>query len=100
MCNDMPLITINGNFRHELENIKRLLPFRHAIPILGYRIVVNLLRRYLKSDHLLCFVPDLLRALPVFFTDYGEEKIKIGTYKTFTKEASRFFRDDGNVPSN
>lgn len=88
------------NFRHELENIKRLLPFRHAIPILGYRIVVNLLRRYLKSDHLLCFVPDLLRALPVFFTDYGEEKIKIGTYKTFTKEASRFFRDDGNVPSN
>jgi GT2 family glycosyltransferase len=81
------------NFRHELENIKRLLPFRYALPLLGYRVLVNLARRYLRSGYLRLFIPDLIRVLPIMATDYKESKIKIDTYRWFTKEASQFFKD-------
>jgi GT2 family glycosyltransferase len=90
------------NFRHELENIKRLLPIRHALPIIGYRIFVNLIKRYLGSGYLRYFFPDLIKVLPILATDYQESKISLNTYKWFTREASRFFKDreayNGTMP--
>lgn len=81
------------NFRHELENVKRLLPLRHSIPIIGYRILVNLIKRYQGSGYLRCFFPDLIKVLPILTTDYQEKKININTYRWFTSEASKFFKD-------
>ena len=81
------------SFRHDLENIKRLLPLRYALPLLAYKIAGNLAKRYAKSGYLRCFFPDLVKVLPIFFTDYKEKKVKIKTYRWFTKEASRFFKD-------
>ena len=81
------------SFRHDLENIKRLLPLRYALPLLAYKIAGNLAKRYAKSGYLRCFFPDLVKVLPIFFTDYKEKKVKIKTYRWFTKEASKFFKD-------
>lgn len=81
------------NFRHELENIKRLLPLRYAILIAAYRVPANLARRYLRSGYLHCFLWDLVRVLPVFFTNYREKKIDIRTYRLFTRAASKFFKN-------
>ena len=81
------------NFRHELENIKRLLPFRYALPLMTYRVFVNLAKRYLRSGYLQYFVSDVIKVLPIMATDYQEKKIKLNTYRWFTREASRFFKD-------
>jgi hypothetical protein len=81
------------NFRHELENIKRLLPFRNALPLFLFRVFVNLGKRYLGSGYFRYFFPDLIRVLPILATDYKEKKIKINTYRWFTREASKFFKD-------
>ena len=81
------------NFRHELENIKRLLPIRYALPLFAYRVLVNLCKRYLGSGYLRYFPPDLIRVLPILATDYKEKKIRINTYRWFTREASKFFKD-------
>ena len=81
------------SFRHDLENIKRLLPLKYALPLISYKVLVNLARRYLKSGNVRYFLPDLVRALPILFTDYKEKKVRIETYRSFTKEASRFFKD-------
>lgn len=90
------------NFRHELENIKRLLPLKYAVPLFAFRVVVNLAKRYVKGGNIRWFLPDLIRVMPVVFTDYKENKIKIKTYRWFTREASRFFKDrdsyDSTVP--
>jgi len=86
------------NFRHELENIKRLLPLKHAIPIFTYMVMVNLAKRYLRSGYLRYFFPDFIRVLPILLTDYKEPKIKIETFRTFTKEASRFFKKESIDP--
>jgi GT2 family glycosyltransferase len=81
------------NFRHELENIKRLLPFKYALPLMTYRVFVNLAKRYLRSGYLQYFLPDLIKVLPIIATDYQEKKINPNTYRRFTREASRFFKD-------
>jgi len=90
------------NFRHELENIKRLLPFRYALPLMTYRVFVNLAKRYLRSGYLQYFFPDVIKMLPIIATDYQESKISLNTYKWFTREASRFFKDreayNGTMP--
>ncbi len=90
------------NFRHDLENIKRLLPLKYAVPLFAFRVVVNLAKRYVKGGNIRWFLPDLIRVMPVVFTDYKENKIKIKTYRWFTREASRFFKDrdsyDSTVP--
>ena len=81
------------NFRHDLENIKRLLPLRYALPLMAYKIVVNLAKRYVGSGYFRYFIPDLIKVLPILITNYKENKIKINTYRRFTKEASKFFKE-------
>ena len=82
------------SFRHDLENIKRLLPIRYALPIIAYKIMVNLVKRYLKGGYWRSFFPDLIRVLPILLTDYKDNKVKIETYRQFTRESSRYFRSE------
>ena len=87
------------SFRHDLENIKRLLPFRYALPVISYKIMVNLATRYLKTGYLRYFLSDLIRVLPILFTDYKEKKIKIETFRSFNKEAASFFKEKKTINS-
>jgi GT2 family glycosyltransferase len=81
------------NFRHDLENLKRLLPFRYALPLMVYKIFTNLVKRYLSGARLRYFFPDLVKVLPILATNYREKKIKFNTYRWFTREASKYFKD-------
>jgi GT2 family glycosyltransferase len=89
--NDRQIIYLS--FRHDLENIKRLLPLNYALPVIAYKVIVNLAKRYIKNGYMRCFFPDLIRVLPILLTDYKEKKVRIQTYRLFTREASRFFKE-------
>lgn len=75
---------IYEGFKNDLENIRRLLPLRYAIPIIGYKFFSHL-KSYLIEGYLTKFPFDAFKSVINIMRRFDDEMISFKTYKLFRK---------------